>query len=220
MFTHRSSQSNSFPAPLLEYAVFGLDRWLRRRQGVYEYSSDPACILRIQRYAADETVALRDGTRIAPGDPILNLHLWNEHIPSMSHGGATVRWARRVSRATESSLRDLARYMVDHPDLDDIIALRADVRLWTVDQRAQLARLTAHLGFEPAIGALHPPRAPVRLGENIFMLFLVLASNPAAAGAPVLRREHTLVYLSRTALDRRYGKGDSRAIRPWGTPPC
>ena len=220
MFSRLSSQSADFPAPLLEHAVFGLDRWLRRHQGVYEYSSDPACIFRIQRIAADETVALGDGTCIAPGDPILNLHLWNEHIPSMSHGGATVRWARRISRATESSLRGLARHIVDHPELEDIIALRADIRLGTIDRRAQLARLTAHLGFEPAIGALHPPRALVRLGENIFMLFLVLATNPAAAGAPVLRRDHTRVYLSRTALDRRYGKGDSRPNRPWSPYPC
>jgi len=37
------------------------------------------------------------------------------------------------------------------------------------------------------------------------MYLLVLASNPAAMRADVLRRDHALVYLSRAALERRYG---------------
>ena len=49
-------------------------------------------------------------------------------------------------------------------------------------------------------GSLH------RVGENILIFLLVLATNPVTAETPVLRRDHKLVYLSRAPLDRRYGR--------------
>jgi YkoP domain len=208
VFSQHSGQL-VFPTYWLENAVFGLDRWLRRRQGVFEYSDDPACLFRIQRAQAEEHVTLSDGARIALGDPVLNLHMWNEHMPLMGHDGATVAWARTASRSIRSSLGQLATYLHEHPEFDDIAALRADMRLGTAEQSAQLARLSAHYGFEapaglaPAgywrSGGLH------RFGENILIFMLVLATNPVAVGTPVLRRDHKLVYLSRVALKRRYG---------------
>jgi hypothetical protein len=200
----------AFPTYWLENAVFGLDRWLQRRQGVFEYTDDPTCIFRIQRAQAEEDVTLSDGVRIEPGEPVLNLHLWNEHIPLMGPEGATVSWARHFSRALQTSLRLLADYLEDAPDLDGIAALRADMRLGTTAQSAQLARLSARYGFEPAAtpisGGYWHPGGLHRFGENILIFMLVLATNPVAAGSPVLRRDHKLVYLSRTALERRYGR--------------
>ena len=200
----------AFPTYWLENAVFGLDRWLQRRQGVFEYTDNPACMFRIQRAEAEERVALSDGARIEPGQPVLNLHLWNEHIPLMGQEGATVGWARTMSRSIRQSLAQLSTYLDAHPEFDDIAALRADMRLGTSEQSAQLERLAARYGFEPAAtpvsadywhsGGLH------RFGENILIFMLVLATNPVAAGSPVLRRDHKLVYLSRAALERRYGR--------------
>ncbi len=199
----------AFPTYWLENAVFGLDRWLQRRQGVFEFTDDPACTFRIQRVEAEERVTLSDGVRIRPGDPVLNLHLWNEHIPLMGQEGATMAWARAMSWSIPHSLAELAGYLDAHPEFDDIAALRADLRLGTAAQSAQLVRLSARYGFENAderppdghwhAGALH------RIGENILIFMLVLATNPVAAGSPVLRRDRKLVYLSRAALERRYG---------------
>ncbi len=77
-------------------------------------------------------------------------------------------------------------------------------------------RLSARYGFEPAAepvpagywhaGGLH------RIGENILIFMLVLATNPVAAGPPVLRRDRKLVYLSRAALERRYGRAWTDAL--------
>ena len=211
-----------FPGYWLENAVFGLDRWLRRRQGVFEYTDDPACIFRIQHARAEQPLALSGGARIEPGMPILNLHLWNEHIPLMGPEGATVGWAHHLSRAVPASLRQLAAYLDADPGLDDIAALRADMRLGPPEKSPQLVRLMGRYGFEPAAetvragywrsGSLH------HLGENILIFLLLLATNPVAVGTPVLRRDHKLVYLSRAALVRRYGRawddcGDARSLR-------
>lgn len=211
-----------FPGYWLENAVFSLDRWLRRRQGVFEYSDDPACVFRIQFAQAEAPLTLPGGARIEPGMALLNLHLWNEHIPLMGLEGATVGWARHLSRSIQSSLRQLAAYLDDKPEFGRIAAVRADMSLGTADRGAQFVRLMGHYGFEPAgevvrLGYWRSSRLH-HFGENILIFLLVLATNPVAASPPVLRHDHKLVYLSRAALKCRYGRGwdscdDERSLR-------
>ena len=143
-----SNQGTVSSGAFLEHAVFGLDRWLRRWHGVYEYSNNPVCLFRLNRGTAEQVLSLADGTRIGPGDPILNLHLWNEHILPMTQDGATLAWARRLSRAIDVSLRELAQWLGRRHDLDNIAALRADMRLGTTEQTKQLARIAGRYGFE------------------------------------------------------------------------
>lgn len=184
--------------------MFGLDRWLRQRQGVCEYSDNPRCVFRIQAATAESEVFLADGTHIRPGAAVLNLHLWNEHIPAMGPDGATLHWARALAQGIDLSLRELALHLRWTRALDSVVALRADMRLGTAGQSAQLTRIAARYGFEPACGGGEAQGPVQRLAENMFILLLVLATNPAALGVPVLRRDHTLVYLSRLALEQRY----------------
>ena len=178
-------------------------------QGVFEYTDDPACIFRIQHAQAEQPLTLSGGARIEPGMPILNLHLWNEHIPLMGPDGATVGWAH-LSSAPSRPRCGSWRPTRCQSDLDDIAALRADMRLGPVEKSPQLVRLMGRYGFEPAAeairagswrsGSLH------HFDENILIFLLLLATNPVAVGALVLRRDHKLVYLSRAALMRRYGR--------------
>jgi hypothetical protein len=185
----------------LENAVFGLDRRLRRRHGVYEYSSDPDCIFRIQHMRSQHDIVLRDGTRIARGAPLIGLHLWNEQVPAIGPQGPTVAWARQFGRAVDNSLRTLAHYLADHPEYNDVAAIVADVRLGTAAQNLQLSR---RFGFEQVDCVAADTRVLHRFGENLLLLLLVLATNPATLSASVLRRDHKLVYLSRGKLERRY----------------
>lgn len=204
-----SSHDTVSSGALLEHAVFGLDRWLRRRQGIYEYSSDPVCLFRINRAEAEESLTLSDGTRVRLGDPILNLHLWNEHIRPMPLRGATLGWGRQMHRALEVSLSELACWLAHEPDLGDITAVRADMRIATARQSQQLTRIVARYGFESA--AWQTDTVSLRqFGENILMYLLVLAANPVATRSNILWRDHALVYLGRGTLERRYGATRNR----------
>jgi YkoP domain len=190
----------------VEQAVFALDRWLRQRQGVYEYSDDPLCMFRAQRTRADCDLRLSDGTRVRSGDPVVNLHLWNEHVPAMGESSVSMMWAREFTRRVEISMHALARHLRWNRSLDDVVAIRGDMRLGAAEQSDQLARLAGRYGFEAAgSDGLDLGLATLRrTAENVFLCLLVLATNPVALRAPVLRRHHKLVYLSRAVLETRY----------------
>jgi hypothetical protein len=185
--------------------VLGLDRLLRRWHGVYEFTAHHGCLFRAERSRAEQTLLLRDGTRVHRGQPLLKLHLWNEHMPLMGAHGATLAWARRASRAVEVSLRELARHLAQDEEMEEVVAVCADMRLATARQSAQLARIVARYGFEtPADSRSGRPSLLRLIGENILMALLVLATNPVAMRPGVLRRGHLRVILSREKLMRRY----------------
>ncbi len=185
--------------------VLKLDSWLRRRQGIYEFTTDRRCLFRAEIGRSDRALALGDGTQLAAGDPILILHLWNEHIPAMGLRGPTVAWARQMSRAAHVSLRELARHLRQQAELDDVAAICGDMHLGSARQAHQFTRIVSRYGFETVdegeaetAGTLH------RIGKNILVLLLVAATNPVALRGKLLRRFHRRVFMSRTVLARRY----------------
>ncbi len=206
MSAELSEKRGSATLAWLEYAVFKLDGWLRRRQGIYEFTSDPRCLFRAEIGRADRAVLLSDGTRIAGGDPVLALHLWNEHIPPMGPDGPTVAWARQISRAAHLSLRELARYLQQHPELDDVDVVCGDMHLGGPRQTDQFARLVTRYGFEVDEREEETTSALHRLGQNILVLLLTAATNPVALRSKLLRRYHKRVFISRAMLARRYGR--------------
>lgn len=188
-----------------EQWVFSLDRWLRRWHGIYEYTAHRDCLFRAERCLAQESLLLSDGVRVRRGDPLLKIHLWNEQMPAMRHDGPTFAWARRTSRAIEASLRELARHVSQCSDLDAVVAVYADMRLAPTKQCARLTRIVSRYGFEAAQDSRIGRPGPLRLiGENILMVMLVLATNPIAFRAAVLRRGYARVVISRAKLLRSY----------------
>jgi hypothetical protein len=193
-----------------ERAIWALDHRLRERQGIYEYTDRADCLFRIQRERAPHSFLFADGTRVGTGDPIIGLHLWNEHIPTMGRRGPTVVWARRTLRAMDASLRELASFLQRRNEYDNVAAFYGNMCLGTASQCEQLARIVAHYGFEvianreaPFSGSLH------QLGQSILIALLALATNPASLRTAVLRRFRERLILSRATLESRYGAGVS-----------
>lgn len=195
--------------PWLGALLAPLDRYLRRRQGVREFSRSPTCILRIQLGSSDADIGVADGTRLRRGERFLDLHLWNEHVPEIPKHGATLGWARQMNRCFAESLRELAAYLGTRPEFDDVRMIRAKMSFGPAARSDQIARIVAHYGFERV--AAPQPRAPIermrRLGENILVSLLVLVGNSASLKADTLRRDRTLTFLSRRKLERFHGSG-------------
>ena len=113
--------------PWLAGALSAFDVRQRRRQAVFEYSRNPACIFRLDISRAPRLLVLRDGTGVGAGGRLARLHFWNEQIPPLPGDGATIAWARRMQRAIAISLDELARYLAEQPGLADVAIVCADV---------------------------------------------------------------------------------------------
>jgi hypothetical protein len=199
---------------LVAQVIFSLDLWLRNRQEVFEYTSNPECIFRIQITHLGHAAVLSDGTCLEPGERILELHLWNEQVPVIPPGGASLTWARKMSHCLDVSLAELQRYLAAAPDLADIRAIHANMSFGTSDRMSQVARISHRYGFEPVpdarrltlAGRLH------MFGENILVTLLVLAQNAEALRRDSLRRDRSQVVLSRAVLERRYAGAAREAV--------
>jgi YkoP domain len=192
--------------------VTALDDRLRLRLGVIEYTQSQDCLFRIQPAASLSDLTLSDGTHIRIGDPIVHLHVWNEQFPPFPSTGPTVGWARRVNRAFERSLSELSYFLKTHRDFDGVVAICGDLTFEPHWRATQLTQFVARFGFEP-IAAPECRSLSQRahwLGQNIFISMVVLAHNAAALRVDSLWRDRIPVFLSRKALDARYGIDQER----------
>lgn len=186
--------------------VEAIDRRLRDRLQVIEYSTSPYCVFRLQIIQCEEDLVLNDGACLRRGDRVIDLHFWNEQIPLMPEGAPTLAFARRIERCIDFSLSELAKYLAARRDLDDIRAIRGNMSLGAQRRSEQSARLAAKYGFQrvsrhepPSIGqSLH------RFGENVLVTMLALMRNPNSVRGDTLWRDRTLTYLSRRTLEKRY----------------
>lgn len=195
----------------LEQWILRLDRYLRHRYGIYEYSTAERCILRAERCRADQAVQLADGVRVRVGDPLLRLHLWNERIPPMGPRGPSIAWARRIERDLAISLRELARHLARDAGAGPIVAVCAHVHLASERQRLQVARIFGRFDFQTVSSERNSLLRD--LGESLLVALLMLATNPVSLRNGLLRRGCERVMISRAQLLRRYS-APSRA-RSW-----
>lgn len=186
--------------------MFAVDGWLRRRNGVYEYSAHPQCLFRIQCVRVDETIELADNTSLPPGSRALALHLWNEHVPAIRAGGPSLGWARRIDRTVRNSLRELTRYLAVEPGLQDVHAMYGDMPVRDARQAAQLARIAARYGFETRAGNADGRGLLHRLGDVVFIIMLVAVTNPLVLRGAFFRHHNIRLYLSRAVLTKRYAQ--------------
>ncbi|MDE2227865.1 MAG: hypothetical protein KGL11_02340 [Alphaproteobacteria bacterium] len=188
-------------AGVLRRSVFALDAHLRRRYGIVEFTAQPDCLLRIAPTRAPRDLDLSDGTRIRRGDPLLDLHLWNEHVPTIPPAGLTLRWAAAAAHCTRASLRALAA-AAQAGTVPEFVALRGCLRF---DGRLLDAPF-AGCGFDTiAEGSASPTEWLHGLGETCLLGMLLWAFNPAGLGHARLIRARRSVWMSRERLLARHG---------------
>ena len=178
-----------------------------------EYTSNPFCILRIGIGRLDRDMSFEDGTVGRSGERMIDLHLWNEHIPLISGHGPSVGWARRWQHCMDVSFRELVQFLICRPDLNDIAVLRAVSAFGAGDRSAGNMLLMQRYGFKLVAEPIPSTFADKgrRRAENLLITLLVLAHNPAAIRSDTLRRGRTPLFMSRRVLETRYGPHESAA---------
>jgi hypothetical protein len=203
----RSTVKSAAEVDTLRRAIIAVDGRLSQLCNVESYSTDPRCLLRIAPMACPMGVCLSDGSRLAVGDLVLDLHLWNEHIPPAPPRGPDLAWARLIAKCMEYSFGLLAEALVAEPTLRDAAAIRAKTNFvgWG-DHSESMSRLIRRFGFEDVDEGAKP--LPTRVHdafENLLICALTWTHNPGALRRDKLIRQRRPVWISRAALLDRYG---------------
>jgi hypothetical protein len=175
---------------------------------VNEYTRSSDCLFRIQIVRSTNDLILKDGTCILRGERLVNLHFWNEQVPLIPAAGPTLGWARCMNDRIEQSLRQLACHLAARRDMDDVVAIRTNVALGAASRNDKISRILSRFGFE--IVPKHDSASLAQLihqyGENILISLFVLTRNAIALRPDTLTRGRVITYLSRRALEQRYGR--------------
>jgi hypothetical protein len=205
--------SGSWPDELWAGSVGLVDALIRTYYGIYEFTDDPGCVLRIGMTQARAAVTLSDGTKVEAGEPVGTLHFWNEHLPHYPPAGPNLLWACGMRDQMRRSLRSLAEYVEDEPSWREIRALRGEYALSSRLGTPQVRRVGERYGFERVrptdlslLGRLHA------VGEGVILWSLTRAFHPAALARQPFMRDHHELWISRRALIGRYGRQRKQAL--------
>ncbi len=189
-------------------AVRRFDAFVRRRQGIWEFTQDERCIFRLGWGRAPYSIYLADGTAVLRGDPLLELHLWNERLPPMPPGGPDVAWAVRFVRLWRHSLELLAAYWRQDAACVGVAALHGVFALPGGQGVTMQERTLRTLGFD----VVRPPRTPWRIfadfWENLYNWAILWTYNPGSLQVRrLLRLERCHLWMPRGRLLEERGEG-------------
>ncbi|HET7091388.1 MAG TPA: hypothetical protein VFL17_22375 [Anaerolineae bacterium] len=183
--------------------IQGLDRLLRCIYDVYEFCAAPNCLFRLRMSRAPHVLPLPDG-EVGAGAPVVELHLWNEHIPRIPDEGPDIAWARRVHRMLIDSFQAVAVHIRHDPRLLNAQAVGGVTVLLTVGDPSGGKSLMRRLGF--TVLPYHTPLG--RFGEfweNFYTWMLIWTFNTASLRQRrLLRLRRSEVWMSAEEFLRRY----------------
>jgi hypothetical protein len=157
-------KSGSLVCPAGEYshgivqsAIFQLDRVLRRWQGIYEFCQADDCLLRVAIARAKKPLTLPDGSEIRPGDEILEIHWWNEHVARMLADKPALARAKCLLALVQHSFEQLAQYLATAPEAKNVRFVHGNAVLPMRSRRNEIAARVRQYGFwvvQPGLGFL------------------------------------------------------------------
>jgi len=190
-----------------------LDSYLRKRFDIFEYSSDDRCIFRVRASSAERDLALPNQT-VSAGEPVLELHFWNEHIPAVPEGGHDMRWAVGAVRMLAASCRMLAARLDEDPRMAGARAVGGVTPLFAVGDGSGWERIFTRLGF--VMQPHHNPSgAFIEFWERVYA-WMVMRTFAVGSGlspklAPIQRTDF---WISRDDFLARYAPGAPGAAAP------
>ena len=179
--------------------VFAIDAILRCLYGVRSCCYAEGTVLRVARTKFHAAVSLEDGTSIPPGDPVLDLHIWNERLSALGTPGPNLAWACRVKNRVQASLRELAWRLECDGTLSRYLAVRANVVVLSASAARKFSRIAGRFGLVPT-----KAEQPAGWGHGMLVLLLAWACNPGRAFRGCYQPVHREFWISAIELRSRY----------------
>ncbi len=192
--------------------IRSFDRWLARRYGVFEFNQQPDCILRLQRTRAAHAMQLPE-VSIQAGEPVLGLHLWNDHVPNLPATGPDLAWATHTVRLYLHSLHLVAAYVEDQPHLTRMRALVGVTSLFAPPDKPGEEHPMGKMGF--TVVSYHSPLGGFGdFWENFYAWWIMWAYNPASVrGRNLFRLRRSEMWMSMQAFLHRYGVANISEVK-------
>ena len=188
-----------------------LDAVIRRHEGIIEFSSSASCLLRAVVTRADADLKLSDGAIMKRGDPIIDVHFWNERLPQTASAPG-LAWGGRFGRQLVRSFIDLAAAIDDDPRLCDAVAIRARLAFAGDRNREARQRFAHWFDFEGGEETGPPPllRRLHDAAEDIWLVLLTWTFNPGSLRSRRMVRRREDLWISVGKLQDRYGPQRSK----------
>jgi len=188
----------------LKAGVRLIEWMLRKSEGVYEFTDDPECIVRIQLTQMPHDITIGN-VKISKGDPVLGIHAWNDRMPKLPKAGEALDWALRFRRQAIYSFELVAKEMKNDSKYSEVRALGGDSTLFSFSNHTGGLRMMQRMGFT----VIPYPRPHGRFEEfwaNMFSWWLMWAYNDASLNSREFRHlERTEVWITAEEFIRRFG---------------
>lgn len=191
------------------FLVGRLDQLLRYYLRIHEFSDQADCLLRISKTRARSHETLPDGLQIVPGDPLLELHLWNEQLGTMGRTYAVFAWGVEFLRRFRSSLTLLAAYV----DMNEEWVHAKAVHACFATCLRRPDRGFRHLGFTITSANSSTGRKVHDFFEALLTHALIWAYRPCATRRHPENLRRMELWLSMAELQKLYGRPTNR-VRP------
>lgn len=148
---------DNYSPRMVQAAIFQLDRALRRWQGIYEFCQADDCLLRVAIARAKKPLILPDGSEIRPGDEILEIHWWNEHVARLVADKPALARAKCLLALVQRSFEQLVKYLATAPEAKNVRFVHGNAVLPMRSRRNEIAVRVRQYGFwvlQPGVGLL------------------------------------------------------------------
>jgi hypothetical protein len=197
---------------VLRRVIYRFDAFLSRQYGIFPFSDDNDCILRLQKTHATHRLVL-PGLVLEPGDTVVGFHLWNERMPPMPKGGASLAWAVHTRRLFFYSLRLAADAIRADEEMRQSRALGGATAIFTPEQKDNGAIFFKQAGFT-VVPYYRPLGAFGEFWENFYSWWIIWAYNPGGLkGLGLGHMRRTEIWIAMGEFLERYGSKEA-ASRP------
>lgn len=131
---------------MIRKAIHQFDNFARKRGGVYEFSQDEQCVIRLSKEVTSRTLRLPEN-RISRGSPVMRIHLWNEHLPAIPRQGSDLAWATTAWRLFRHSLYAVADELIMKEALFPVRAVGGNTVLIDRSESCGNVGLLGRMGF-------------------------------------------------------------------------
>ena len=191
---------------LIRTLIIRLDKHISHRLEIQSFSADFRCLFRAALARAPRALHQPHGTPAAQESRIIELHLWNEHIPPLPASGPNLAWGRELCARLDLSMTLLADAVRSDPHYRGVVACRARTNFAGPGCPTEsITRLIERCGFHDVEEG--SPTVGMRIHdacENLLIAALVWAHNPHALCRRKFRRVRRPVWISREDLLTRY----------------